>query len=311
MREGYSNSSRNEKDDRTDIEKLAALYIDYITVEKGLSDNTINAYKSDLTRYIKYLCSAGIQDPSDIDLESTLRFTESEMINKGRSSRARALSAIKGFHRFLYMEHVLEKLEVIGLSTPRSTRKIPFVLSQNEIETLLNLPGGDKLGLRDRAFLELAYSTGMRASEICNLKLEELDTEKMLVRITGKGRKERIIPYGNKAAKTLEVYLNHSRPMLSRKTVQVYVFLNYRGSVLSRVSAWKMIKKYAAIAGLPNRVSPHTLRHSFATHLIEGGADLRAVQQLLGHSSISTTQIYTKLDMDYLKEVHRTYHPRG
>ena len=159
--------------------------------------------------------------------------------------------------------------------------------------------------------LEMAYSTGMRVSEVCGLLFESIDLDSRLVRIKGKGGKERIVPAGSMALKALEKYMSESRPFLLGDRPMPFVFLNYRGGPISRVAFWKMLKKYAAMAGLPGDVTPHTLRHSFATHLVEGGADLRAVQELLGHSSIATTQIYTRLDVDYLLEVHRTFHPRG
>jgi len=218
---------------------------------------------------------------------------------------------VRGFHRFLYTEGAIEKLEIEGLKAPRIRRKIPFVLTQQEIERLIEQPDEGAMGLRDRAMLEMGYSTGMRVSELCGFKLENIDEERRLVRVIGKGRKERLVPFGRKSHAALRSYLAEGRPAFLKERVSAYVFLNYRGQPLSRISFWKLLKKYAARAGLPAQVTPHTLRHSFATHLIEGGADLRAVQELLGHSSISTTQIYTKLDMDYLLEVHRTFHPRG
>ena len=198
-----------------------------------------------------------------------------------------------------------------GLSTPKVLRRIPFVLSQHEVERLLEEPDESVLGIRDRALLEVAYSAGLRVSELCALKPEHIDAERRFLRIRGKGDKERIVPYGRSADRALRRYLESSRPLLLKRRVSSFVFLNYAGTKLSRVSFWKLVRKYATGAGLPGSISPHTLRHSFATHLLEGGADLRVVQELLGHASITTTQIYTKLDMDYLLEVHRTFHPRG
>jgi integrase/recombinase XerD len=295
----------------TPIERLGELYIDHLAVERGLSKLTIKAYSADLREYFKYLRERGIADPAGIDFETTLEFVA--RIEQGRSvsSRARILSALKGFHRFLYRERALDGLEVSSLAAPKVRRKIPFVLTQDEVARLLEKPDESVLGLRDRALLELAYSTGMRVSELCGAELEQFDHDERLVRIRGKGNKERIVPYGRSAERALTRYIESARPRLARKRVSPYLFLNYAGRPLSRVSFWKLLRKYALEAGLPGEVTPHTLRHSFATHLLEGGADLRAVQELLGHASIATTQIYTKLDVDYLLEVHRTFHPRG
>jgi integrase/recombinase XerD len=293
------------------FEALAEAYIDHLSVEKGLSQLTIDAYRSDLREYFSWLAGAGIESPDMIDLDSSLRFTASLEGVRSRSSRSRILSAVKGFHRFLYREEELDDLDIISITAPKIRRHVPFVLSQEETARLLDQPDGSRTGIRDRAMLEMAYSTGMRVSEVCGLLFESLDLDSRLVRIKGKGGKERIVPAGSLALKALERYISESRPLLLGDRPVPFVFLNYRGGPISRVTFWKLLKKYAAMAGLPGDVTPHTLRHSFATHLVEGGADLRAVQELLGHSSIATTQIYTRLDVDYLLEVHKTFHPRG
>ncbi len=293
------------------FETLGEAYIDHLAVEKGLSPLTIDAYRSDLREYFVWLEGAGIDSPEGIDLESSLRFAAGLESRKSRASRSRLLSAVKGFHRYLYREGELHDLDITSISAPRIRRRVPFVLSQEETASLLEQPDDSKTGLRDRAMLELAYSTGMRVSEVCGLRFESLDFESRLVRIRGKGNKERIVPVGSPAVRLLERYIAESRQEFLSDSPSPFVFLNYRGGPISRVSFWKILKKYAAMAGLPVDVTPHTLRHSFATHLVEGGADLRAVQELLGHSSIATTQIYTRLDIDYLLEVHRTFHPRG
>lgn len=290
---------------------LGEAYIDHLAVEKGLSPLTIDAYRSDLREYFAWLKVAGIDMPEKIDLDSSLRFAAGLEQGKSRASRSRLLSAVKGFHRYLYHEGELHDLDITSISAPKIRRHVPFVLSQEETERLLEQPDESGIGLRDRAMLEMAYSTGMRVSEVCGLRFESLDLESRLVRIRGKGGKERIVPVGSQAMRSLERYTSESRPGFLSDSPVPFIFLNYRGGPLSRVSFWKILKKYAAMAGLPADVTPHTLRHSFATHLIEGGADLRAVQELLGHSSIATTQIYTSLDVDYLLEVHRTFHPRG
>ncbi|MCX5752546.1 MAG: tyrosine recombinase XerD [Candidatus Krumholzibacteria bacterium] len=303
-------TGNNDRDDRLP-ESLAERYIDNLRVEKGLADLTIKAYEADIKEFIGYIRAAGKVVPGDLTMENTLAFLASSEKHKGSSSRARTLSAVKGFFRFLYNEGTLSNLTIDALSAPKVLRRIPFVLAQHEIEKLLSLPDAGMLGVRDRALLEFDYSTGLRVSELCGLKFEHLDQDRRFVRVRGKGNKERIVPYGRSAAVALVAYLESSRPRLLGNRVSAYVFLNYRGGRLSRVGFWKLLRKYTAAAGFSAHISPHTLRHSFATHLIEGGADLRAVQELLGHSSIATTQIYTKLDMDYLLEVHRTFHPRG
>ncbi|UCF03966.1 MAG: tyrosine recombinase [bacterium] len=253
----------------------------------------------------------GIREPGKIDFDSSLSFARELEKTKSRATRARTLSAVKGFHRFLLREGTIERVEIEEIASPKILRTIPFVLSQDEIVRILDRPDDSTLGIRDRALLEMAYSTGMRVSEICSLMLERIDEKRRIVRVRGKGGKERLVPYGSAAHKALEQYLSRSRPILLKDGISTSVFLNYAGRPITRVGFWKILKKYVSMAGLPSEVSPHTLRHSFATHLIEGGADLRVVQELLGHSSIATTQIYTKLDMDYLIEVHRTFHPRG
>ena len=304
------NTSTENKDPGL-FDALGEAYIDHLAVEKGLSRLTIDAYRSDLREYFSWLRNAGIDSPEGIDLDSSLLLAAGLEKTKSRSSRSRLLSAVKGFHRYLYREGELRDLDITSISAPKIRRHVPFVLSQEETARLLDQPDDSRAGLRDRAMLELAYSTGMRVSEVCGLRFESLDLESRLVRIRGKGDRERIVPVGSHALISIERYTSESRPEFVSGSPVPFVFLNYRGGRLSRVSFWKILKKYAAMAGLPAEVTPHTLRHSFATHLIEGGADLRAVQELLGHSSIATTQIYTRLDIDYLLEVHRTFHPRG
>lgn len=296
---------------RSPVETLVERYLDYLAVERGLSGLTVGSYRSDLGVYLDFLEKSGVRTPERIDLESTLSFVAAIGPARSPASRARMLSAVKGFHRFVYREGSLDRLDIEGISAPKVMRSIPFVLSPHELEKLLEQPNETIYGIRDKALLEMAYATGVRVSEICRLTMELLDRERRLVRIRGKGNKERIVPYGQKAHEALERYLAHSRSTLLRNRTSPFVFLNYRGGPISRVSFWKMLKRCAVDAALPPEITPHTLRHSFATHLLEGGADLRAVQELLGHASIATTQIYTKLDMDYLLEVHRTFHPRG
>jgi len=293
------------------LETAAAAYFDHLRVERGLSAATITAYEHDINNYIIFMNGSGRGALDAVTLESTIAYLAYEEKGKSVESRARLLSAIKGFHRFLRDEGAVAPPGSEGLAAPRIRRKIPFVLSQHEIERLLEQPDASVLGIRDRALLELGYSTGMRVSELCGLAVGAIDRDERLARIRGKGDKERVVPFGRSAAAACDRYFADSRPVLLRNRTSPYVFLNYAGGPLSRIGFWKLLGKYAARSGLSGRITPHTLRHSFATHLIEGGADLRAVQELLGHSSIATTQIYTKLDMEYLLEVHRTFHPRG
>jgi len=294
-----------------DLERLINGYIDFLIIEKGLSDLTIAAYQSDMKLYLRYMAGDPGRLSKPFTLEHMLMFIKEVQKERSPSSQARILSAVKGFHRFIYREEITDKLEIAEISAPRLRKKIPFVLSHGEIDGLIGIPDNSVIGIRDRTVMEMAYSTGMRVSELSNLKFEMINFTETVIRVTGKGNKQRLVPFGEKAMNAMNQYRELSRPELIGDEMSPFVFLNYRGGKLSRVSIWKMIKKYASEAGLPDDVTPHTFRHSFATHLIEGGADLRVVQELLGHSSISTTQIYTKLDMNYLMEVHRTFHPRG
>ena len=306
------NTFTDSKKISTFLDSLLRGFIDYLSIDKGLSENTIINYRNDIRDYFKYIGSKTTSIEQLFSFELVIDFlSESSRIN-APSSQARMLSAIRTFHKFLFNEGLIKRLEVTEISTPKIIKKVPYVLSQIEVQRLLEQPDDSTLGKRDRAMLELAYSSGLRVSELCNLKVEQIDFENFFIRVKGKGRKERIVPFGKKAYESLMDYIDNSRLILMKKELSPYLFLNYRGGKISRVSFWKLLKKYAVMASLDSsRISPHTLRHSFATHLLEGGADLRVVQELLGHSSISTTQIYTKLDMNYLLEVHKTFHPRG
>ena len=306
-----STDTSTERKGETLIDRMARFYLDHLVVEKGLSDLTVRAYKADVSDYVGFVKRSGVRDPAKITFDLTVAFLAEMEKSRGRASRARILSAVKGFHRFLYRERALLDLEIEGVKAPKVSRTIPFVLSQDEVERLLSVETGARFEVRDRALFELAYSSGLRVSELCGLKIEQIDIERCLVRVRGKGGKERIVPFGSKAHNALSDWMKEGRPKMLKDSNPAELFLNSRGGKLSRVGFWKILKKRAERAGLPSEVTPHTLRHSFATHLIEGGADLRAVQELLGHSSISTTQIYTKLDMDYLLEVHKSFHPRG
>lgn len=287
----------------------------YLTIERGFSDHSIDAYVLDIRRYAEWLDEKrGIELPTDIGLEDITVFLSSlQKANLASASMARAISAIRHFHRFLLAEGMASSNPSEHLNTPSLTRKLPLVLTQDEVALILEQPNtSERLGLRDRAILETLYATGMRVSELTSLQVDQVLFEQGLVRIFGKGSKERIVPLGSVAAHWSLEYLTHVRPRLQRRDRPTPVlFLNHRGGGLSRMSILTITKKYAAAAGIAMDVHPHTFRHSFATHLLEGGADLRSVQEMLGHADISTTQIYTHVDREYLKEVHRTFHPRS
>ena len=287
-------------------------FLDYLVSEKGLLPNTVEAYARDLRRYLDTLERKGVATAGAIPEEAL----EAHMIGLSRrgqtaTSRARALSAIRHFHRFLLREGLCRSDASANALPPRKGSRVPSVLSLEQVEALLGAPGDDVLGLRDRAMLELAYAAGLRVSELCDLVFEQIDDRERLLVVQGKGQKQRVIPYGAHAARALARYLSSSRPELSKGKVSPCVFLNHRGGKISRVGFFERLKMHAAAAGIARKVSPHVLRHTFATHLLEGGADLRYVQELLGHSDISTTQIYTSVDRRHLIEVHRAFHPRA
>lgn len=287
---------------------LVDSYIHYLRVEKGLSRNTLEAYSRDLRTFSEYWGERGLEGFSRKEVAGFSRY----LAERGLSPRSiqRALIALRGFFRFLTLEGILEEDPLEDVSLPSFYRKLPDVLSRQQVERLLDQPDpSTPLGLRDSALLEVLYGTGMRVSEASDLKLGSLQLELGFVLIRGKGDKERLVPLGEIAREKLQRYLVEARPKLIKGRDPGYVFLNPRGKRMSRQGIWKVIKKYALKAGLEG-VTPHSLRHSFATHLLEGGADLRSVQALLGHADISTTQIYTAVGIDYLKAVHRRYHPR-
>ncbi len=295
------------------MKDLIENFLYYLSVERNLAKNTINSYRRDLNNYKEFLDSKKIND-----LSSTTRETLSDFLfwrkDKGisASSIARQLAAIKSFHRFLVRERIVKHDPTALLDSPKLWKRIPDTLSSNEVETLLSQPQiKDKYGIRDKAIMELMYATGMRVSEAVNLKLESVNMDVGFVRCFGKGGKERIVPIGKKSAVAVARYINGLRKETDKLAQSNNLFLNRFGRPLSRVWVWKMIKFYAKKAGIKKHIKPHILRHSFATHLLEGGADLRSVQEMLGHASISTTQIYTHVNKDRLKSIHKKFHPRG
>jgi integrase/recombinase XerD len=287
-------------------------FLNYLVIERGLSRNTIEAYENDIKRYVSFLQEKGL-NPVEARQEDVVGlFYALKDVGLAPTSIARNFSTIRTFHKFLRGEGLTSGDPTEHLDAPKLWKKLPSVLDYHEVERLLEGPDiSTELGLRDRAMVEVLYACGLRISELISLRLSNLLLDQLCLRVFGKGGKERVVPMGRSAARYVQQYVNDVRPKLDKGKGKDIVFLNWRGSIMSRMGFWKILRKYVKTAGITKPVSPHTLRHSFATHLLEGGADLRAVQEMLGHADISTTQIYTHIDREYLKEVHRTFHPRG
>jgi integrase/recombinase XerD len=286
---------------------------DFLSLEAGHSANTVEAYLRDLRRLGEFAVSRGVRDPSRVG-RPLLRDFVFLLKDLGLSAATirRAVSAIRTYYGFLVGEGRLTEDPSDRLETPRRGRSLPDTLSVREVEALLAAPGiDDPLGRRDRALLELGYGAGLRVSELCGLGLTDLLLPEGLVRVFGKGGKQRLVPIGRTTIGAVSVYLHSLRPTLDHGKTGGRVLVNARGEPLTRVGAWGIVKRATERAGIAKRVTPHTLRHSFATHLLEGGADLRAVQEMLGHADLSTTQIYTHVDREYLRSVHKQFHPRG
>jgi integrase/recombinase XerD len=286
---------------------------DYLALEAGNSENTVEAYLRDLRRLGEFALSKGVHGPEQLSRGHLRDFVYLQKdLGLSPASIRRSTSAIRTYFAFLVGEGILAIDPSDRLESPTRWRTLPEVLSVAEIEALLAAPSQDhRLAWRDRALLELAYGAGLRVSELCNLGLTDLILTEQLVRVFGKGSKERLVPLGRGVIGVVSVYLHQVRPELDRGASKGRVLLNARGEPLSRVGAWGIVRKAATAAGISKPVTPHTLRHSFATHLLEGGADLRAVQEMLGHADLSTTQIYTHVDREYLRSVHKQFHPRG
>ncbi|MFA5803216.1 MAG: site-specific tyrosine recombinase XerD [Melioribacteraceae bacterium] len=296
------------------MEEFLKEYLTILRYEKNLSENTTKSYKSDLQKLLAFLIKTKVKDFSEVTSNIIAKFFERQRKSGVDSATsARYMSSIKGFFRFLENNNYIEKNPTEKLSRVKKARKLPSVLTLPEIEMILNAPQtSETTGLRDKAILETFYSSGLRVSELTNLKINDLFFDDEVIRVLGKGSKERIVPIGSSAIKWLKEYLTRSRPHLEKKTKsQNFVFLNKRGTKLSRMWIWKIFDHYAKEAGISKNIHPHIFRHSFATHLLEGGADLRAVQEMLGHADISTTQIYTHVDRNYIKQEHKDHHPRG
>jgi integrase/recombinase XerD len=294
-------------------------FLDHLAVERGLSGHTVAAYRRDLVRYARFCLARGLEDAGDADEDTLSAFVadlSSRSHGEGRpyrvSSVARALAAVRSFHRFLLVEGEAMRDPGPGAVRPRVPRALPRPLSVGDVGRLLEAPAGqDPRALRDRAILETLYGAGLRVSELTALDVDDLDLEAGSIRVVGKGRKERIVPLGSHAGAAIGAYLSRSRPALASGRSRAALFLNARGGRLSRQGCAGILRAWARRAGLTVRVTPHTLRHSFATHLLEGGADVRVVQELLGHASVATTQVYTLVSQQHLREVYFSSHPRA
>ncbi len=288
-------------------------YLTYIKLEKGLTENTLFSYQNDIKRFLEFLNMKQVSSLKNVNLNILIDFVNMlSELGLSANSISRNISSIKSFFNFLIKEDLIDENPLEYLHKPKIIKKIPEVLTVPEIEKILNsIDTSTPLGIRDRALIEVMYGCGLRISESINITINNILFEQELIRIYGKGRKERIVPIGSHALKYVTLYIRDIRPSLLKNKIRPEVFLNFRGDKLTRMGVWKILKKYVKKCNIDRKITPHTLRHSFATHLLEGGADLRAVQMLLGHSDISTTEIYTHIDKTYLKEIHKSFHPRN
>jgi len=295
-----------------DLNALVDQYINYLLVEKGLAASTIDAYARDLSRYVRFLRANKISTIADTDTPVILKYLlKLRERGLGIRSRGRHLVTLRGFYRFAVQEKILKKDPARLVELPKFGVRLPDVLSFEEIKTLLDSPDTKTAkGRRDAAMLELLYAAGLRVSELVHVKMSEINLEAGFVRVFGKGSKERVVPIGSHARAKIQDYLTHGRPKMLKENISPYLFVARAGSPMTRQGFWKLLKRYGIQAGIKKKIAPHSLRHSFASHLLEGGADLRAVQMMLGHVDISTTQIYTHVARDHLKKMHEKYHPR-
>ncbi len=288
-------------------------FINYISVERGLAKNTLMAYRRDLEKYVRLLADKGVLTAAAVRPEHITGFLQAlKKSNLSTSSICRNLAAVKMFHRFLVRDGLAKEDPTSLVDTPKQWQRIPEVLTQKEVESILQVAqtkGRDHK--RDYAMIELFYASGMRVSEVVDLKVSSVNVDAGFVRAIGKGSKERLIPVGKKALEAIAFYCERIRPKQLKAVATDALFLSQQGKKMSRVTAWKIIKQYARLAGVKKNIKPHTLRHTFATHLLEHGADLRSVQEMLGHADIATTQIYTHVDKERLKSVHKQFHPRS
>ncbi|USS87401.1 site-specific tyrosine recombinase XerD [Fructilactobacillus hinvesii] len=288
-------------------------YLHYLVVERGLAENSVQSYRQDLMQFVDYLQNHQLTSWGAVDQFTILSYLETEKkAGKARNSVIHIVSSLRKFFQYLMRLKRIQVDPMQKIATPKRGVHLPAVLNDQELHRLLAVPNVQKkLGIRDRAILEVLYATGLRVSELVHLKLQDLHLEMQLIQTLGKGHKERIVPIDVVAISWLARYLDEVRPALLKQTKTPYVFLNSRGNQLSRQSVWKMLKQTAIAAGIQKNITPHTLRHTFATHLLENGADLRTVQELLGHADISTTQIYTHVSHEHLTQEYQKYHPRA
>lgn len=296
------------------VSNAVSAFLAHLHLEKGVALCTLSSYEDDLRHFEKYLKEKGIEEVKDID-----RFTaRGYLVYLRKSGYApstimRRFSALRSFYKYLINENYVKSDPMRSVILPKREKRLPKYLNLDEVERLLNAPPSDTIGLRDKAMLYLLYATGMRVSELVSLRMDEVNMEYGYVRVKGKGGKERLVPFGELSKRYLKEYIAHSRPLLiNRRSPSEFLFLSRRGERMTRQYFWKMIKRYALIAGIdPNRVTPHVIRHSFATHLLERGADLVAIKEMLGHSSLTTTEIYTYINRERLRRIYEEHHPRA
>jgi len=297
---------------RLDWDAALTAFVNHATAEKGLAPNSLSAYGQDLRSLATWAQRQQIGTPAQVREADLRRFLVASSGRLAARSRARLVSTLRGFFAFLVQEGALLRDPTLGIVAPRTGRQLPSVLSGVQIERLLTAPAGEEpRALRDRCILELLYGCGLRVGELCGLDVTDLDGEEASLRVLGKGSKQRVVPVGDPALVAARRYLELGRPRLLGRRATAALILNSRGGRLSRVTVWQLVKKYGDMADIGPTITPHTLRHTFATHLLEGGADLRAVQELLGHADIGTTEIYTHIDRAFLLEVYRASHPRA
>jgi integrase/recombinase XerD len=286
-------------------------FIDHLWLEDGLSKNTLESYRADLSQFDTWLVKSNTAlltaNQADIQQYLAVKFPQS----KPRSI-SRLIASMRRFYRYALRENLIEKDPTLQIESPKLPRSLPKSLNEQEVEDLLGAPNiNEAIGLRDRAMLELLYASGLRVSELVTVKVNEVSTQDGVVRVTGKGSKTRLVPMGEEAADWIDKYIKHARPEILQKRMSDALFVTARASAMTRQAFWYLIKRYALVAGITKHMSPHVLRHAFATHLLNHGADLRVVQMLLGHADISTTQIYTHVARERLKQLHSVHHPRG
>jgi integrase/recombinase XerD len=302
------------KSDPSIFEKTIKNFLNYLNFEKGLSENTLSSYSIDIHNYLSYISSLNIKNLSDIShfhISNFLKYLYE--IGLSDNSRIRYISSIRSFHKYLVNNKIINTDITEKVEVPKNRKSLPEVLTIEQVNKFLNaIDYSSYSGMRDRAMSEILYACGLRVSELCNLTMKDIIWDYQILRILGKGNKERIVPFGQSAQYFLQLYIEESRnKFYKNNTSPDVVFLNVKGEKLTRMGVWKILQKYAKLVDMQNIIHPHIFRHSFATHLLEGGADLRAVQEMLGHSDISTTQIYTHLDNEYIKEVHKLFHPKA